>query len=500
MSVKAKNVKRSGNFWVPAESNKHYGELTLAGAKSTLYLRDEEYFDTSKIGALLKGELFDLTKVSLINCITPRVPSSFSSEKGGYHYAKVFPHFVIEGDSHLDPEKKIISAVHFQIDDAHCLFYDYEAFGFVLDPKPLIEIVTHPDATKSNIETGPEPVILYFSGKREILHTQTDIGTISVRHNPSHDFGGPMGIAIKNKIEISIIFAERVLFDEAISRVWRLYQFLGLVVGRPQNLLALYLTVDDGEGNDTNLKVYWSMPPMRNPTGGTIDPEPYSILLDAIRCPNEFESVLENWLARHEDWHLARYRFFNSFAHQMQYNPDRLTGAANMFDILPKTAVPKDVELPEEIRRATESAEALFRALPDSPERSSVLGELSRVGQSKLKQKIRHRAKLLTDQCGDHFQDLIFVTDLAVDCRNHFVHGPTTKRKNKKKQIDYDRNSELLTFFTDTLEFVFASSDLIQAGWDVRSWMQRCSSVSHPFARFRFGYPERLRMLKALLQ
>jgi hypothetical protein len=55
-------------------------------------------------------------------------------------------------------------------------------------------------------------------------------------------------------------------------------------------------------------------------------------------------------------------------------------------------------------------------------------------------------------------------------------------------------------FFIDTLEFVFGASDLMEAGWDLRAWSKRYTTMSHPFARLKVTYPGRLGMLQDLLK
>jgi hypothetical protein len=106
----------------------------------------------------------------------------------------------------------------------------------------------------------------------------------------------------------------------------------------------------------------------------------------------------------------------------------------------------------------------IFRALDNSPERDSVLNALGRVGEPVLKHKIRHRSKGILAKVGDHLPDLQFVTDHAVECRNHYAHG--------SPRLDYYYNNffDVVTFFTNSLEFVFAASDLIDAGWDIVAW------------------------------
>jgi hypothetical protein len=114
--------------------------------------------------------LLDLTKVSLINCGRPSVSASVhhgadGPNPEGYHYAKVFPHFVILGNRHLHPADPTISRVEFLIDDANTLFYDFEAFGWLLDARPYIHQIANADLTDRPIAIGPNPQIFYFSGK-----------------------------------------------------------------------------------------------------------------------------------------------------------------------------------------------------------------------------------------------------------------------------------------------------------------------------------------------
>ena len=48
-------------------------------------------------------------------------------------------------------------------------------------------------------------------------------------------------------------------------------------------------------------------------------------------------------------------------------------------------------------------------------------------------------------------------------------------------------------------EFVFAASDLIEAGWDIRSWIMHGTTMTHPFGQYRATYPPALQQLKALI-
>ena len=93
---------------------------------------------------------------------------------------------------------------------------------------------------------------------------------------------------------------------------------------------------------------------------------------------------------------------------------------------------------------------------------------------------------------GERFPELQLVLDEAVNCRNHYVHGSTAK-------IDYSQHFDMVTFFTDTLEFVFGASDLIDAGWDMRIFVEKGTTMSHPFGAYRVNYSGGLKALKELL-
>ena len=489
---KLEESKQTGTFTV-SPGRDVYGELTLKGPKTSLYLQDKMFFDTHAIPDLcVKGVLHDLTKVSLIQCITTSGPGSASRGKESYNFANLFPHYVVHGDHHITPVEKTIAEVHFVVDDATTLFYDFDAFGSLIDARPFIDQIAHANALDRKITTGSDPQILYFTGKREIFAADTVLGRVSASHHPTHNLGGPGGVRLENTIFVTLAFKEAVTFDDAIFHTSTLLRYLEILVGRPQNLLKLDLRIEANDERPVILQVYWSIPPKREPTHEEQKPHPADILLDAVKQPEVFSRVLASWLNRQQTWHDARLRFSNSFAKQQYYDLDRLIGSANMFDILPNSAVPPDVQLSPELNDAKEACRNIFKALQRSPERDSVLGALGRVGKSNLKQIIRHRAQPVIDAVGKKFQELFMVTDEAVNCRNHYIHG-------SEPCFNYSDNFNTVIFFTETLEFVFAVSDLIEAGWDVNAWSELSTTMSHPFARYRINYAMHLQELKALL-
>jgi hypothetical protein len=94
-----------------------------------------------------------------------------------------------------------------------------------------------------------------------------------------------------------------------------------------------------------------------------------------------------------------------------------------MFDVLPIDAVPSDVALSPELAEARAEAQQSFRRLEQSQERDSVLSALGRIGKASLKQKVRHRARLVTNSLPQKLPEITTILDMAVDGRNHLVHG-----------------------------------------------------------------------------
>ena len=181
MIDKLEQSKQAGTFTV-SPGRDIYGELTLAGRNTLLYLRDNDFFNTDTIpNKCIKGVLHDLTKVTLIKCITKTGLGTSCRGKEKYNFATLFPHFVVHGDSHISPNDKTITAVSFVIDDASTLFYDFDAFGTLVDARPFIEQIANANGLGREVKTGSSPQIQYFTGKKEIFTAETILG-----RNPHH--------------------------------------------------------------------------------------------------------------------------------------------------------------------------------------------------------------------------------------------------------------------------------------------------------------------------
>jgi hypothetical protein len=343
-----------------------------------------------------------------------------------------------------------------------------------------------------NIEIGEYPQLFYFTGRYEIVAADTVLGKISANHGFGGGYPGTGGIHFDNTIWLNIAFDTDKTVADAIESVIDTLRFLEIIAGRPQNITKLEIFPANAADYPKVLDVYWCMPPRRDPEKESREPHPGDLPIRAAIEKDEFTSVLKRWLERQDEWRNARGRFSTVFAYQNMYCTDRIVGAANMFDIMPKSAYPQTVPLDSDLETARDEAAKAFKGLPNSPERDSVLGALGRIGKATLKRKIRARANLITDIVGDQLPELDVVVDQAVNCRNYYVHGTEPK-------FDYEKYIDQVYFFTDTLEFVFAASDLIEAGWAISVWIKRGSSQTHPFGTYCVNYALRLRELKKLL-
>jgi hypothetical protein len=484
---------KTGKFFV-SPGRAVAGELTIAGPDSSIVLRDDAVFP---IGAepnlCITGTLYDQTKITLIDCVRTAQSTHTRPQDGvKSHSVTLFPHFIAQGSLHLVPDTPSVRDLSFTFDDITSLFYDFDAFGGAVDATAFIDPIVSANAKQfgRKIRTGPSPEIAYFAGERLIMAADTAIGHVRVEHHPSWPVGGPQGVKIENEIRVSITPVAPVTLNEAIDRLMSLLRFIAIAVGRKQNLPRVVVRV--GEAASPVLTVHWSDYPRRkgHVEGARDSPQPADLPLDSIHRREEFVAVLQSWLARDQERRIARARIDDTCAQGNHYSVDRLVAAANAFDQLPESAVPKAVALTPAVAAAKQACEEIVGALPPCDERQSLLSALGRLGTASLKQKVRHRASIIIAAASGRFPDLDFVCNQAVNCRNHFVHGSDF-------DFELEAPSSNQSFLTDTLEFVFIASELIEAGWDLGRFLDTPTSMSHPFGSYRIHYAVNLHTLRA---
>lgn len=485
----------SGHFEIDGKTLD--GEITFDGRRTKLYVHSPTFFRPDEVkDRCVNGILHDLTKVSLFDCVAGGISGSSWSTEGSFEFADITPHYIVHGRRHLGPNDKSIKAISFVMSDAHLIFQDYDSFlqAFNLSRDRIRSFVQdYSKVAKRNVPIGRRPIAIFFTGREELIRAKTVLGTVKISNRPWSTFGNSKGIQIKNNIWTEIVFDKPVDFRVAITSMFPVLKFMEIIAGRKQEISGVGLSLNGRDRAKRHLDVYWTRPPKRTENRRDQNPHVTDLPIDAIRERRLFTSVFENWIAMHEERKLARGRFSDGFTQENWFDTDRLIGAANMFDLLPADVGPKALALPPALKLAHDEGRKLFKALPQSLERDSVLNALGRLKQPSLKRKIHHRAKPIISAFGDQFPHIEAVIDLAVDARNYFVHGGVSK---------YDFTGPLsgyLHFFTETLEFIFAASDLHDAGWPIENLAKNGTIQSHPFGHMLVAFGEYVQSLAAVL-
>jgi hypothetical protein len=482
-----------GTFVLPDERSV-VGELYINGEHTLLELHSAEESEPMERPSSLKGIAYSGEYITLTDCNSTESSRLTAPEKPVQYSLNVFPHYVAIGRTHLDPLQPSISRIEFSTTDLSALFYDFDAFGLVLDAKPIIDTVLGERRKLRTVETGDDPMVAYFSGRDCIADIPTTMGRVSAHHRPTFNTGGPAGVYMKNRISVAIEPDSPITFDQAVEKVSALATFLSFAAGRSQGIShLLFLSHDGVSGTPQEFTIHPSFPWKVKGIDSRYKASPGDVPLDPIRRPEEFKTVLADWIDKHGKRRISRHRYLESLRKTNRYGADRLVAAANMFDLLPKNAVPADIELPEDLANTRDECLEKLRALPESLDRNSAISSLAQLGRISLPRKIAHRAGIVECQLSRAYPELAFVANLAARCRNIFVHGQSGKLK-------LETIEPFVPFLTDTLEFVFAASDFIEAGWDATRWLAAPFGHGHSFSRFRWDYTAQLTVLKQALE
>ena len=458
------------------------GEMYLKGSSTSLKLHSDDFLARVNAACCVKGTAYTGEYLTLIDCDSPGMgQTSFKDAPTRYH-ADVFPHYVAIGRSHLEPDQACISAIHFTTTDLTTLFYDFDAFGHVIDSKSIIDMVLQEGRKMRPMEVGKRAQICYFTGKDCIAEVPTAIGKVSVHHRPTFSIGGATGVFIKNQIVVSIEPDQPATFHDSVDLMYQVACFLSMAAGRAQGIDHIDVTTTDVTDDiPQSLTIHPSFRWKASDKSEQHKPHPGDVPLDPIRHRAEVDAVLVNWIGRHSGWRAARSRYLDCMRKANKYGPERLVAAANMFDILPSDAVPLDAELTVDLISTRDACAEMFRKHPHGIDRDSALQALGRLGQPSLSKKVAHRVLIVQSKLIGRFPDLLFVARVAVKCRNFYVHGSSSG-------IEYRKVEHLVPFLTDALEFIFAASDFIDAGWDAQRWTLDAHGWGHSFARFRSAY------------
>lgn len=450
--------------------------------------------------------LNDGKKVSLLDCVL-HGKSQHRFDENSQFESIFFPHYTVVSEEFICSDEPVIQAIRYHFQNVECLINGRDTFQSLHpDTSEIHQILEMDYKRKEKIaekhgwprkpfkpQIGDHPHLLYFSGLWEIVASDAKIGKVSFTNRSSHSGGSAAGIGIENEVTANIEFVEPKTLDEATHALRTLHGLFELSLGHRQRFRWIELELTQRLNHPKperpqTARLYWSLCNER------VEGDPKINLYDVLLCPDrnaeEFSKVVTGWMNSAKTMGEPRVRFATAFFGS--YSVNRIVGAANMFDLLPESHAPKTKEADALLKDAVTQCRKIFTDLPDSFARQSILSTLGRIGKASLRDKIYHRADKIIEVVGDKFPELYLPCNHAVLCRNHYVHG-------SKGSFDYQLHFAEFAFIIDTLEFVFAASDLIDLGWDMKRWMDQGTTMTHSFGVYKINYSENINSLKSLV-
>lgn len=487
--------------------NQFAGHLKIAGADSILKLVGKTFCQSTEAEDLdIHGILNNGKKASLLKCVLYS-KTQHRFDDNSQSESVFFPNYVIVGEEYLRSDEPVIQKIHYHFENVHCLLSGHKIFQSLSpDTEETLHILEseHKRAEKAAEKYGwskrpfkpqisDHPQLLYFSGLWEIISSDSKVGKVSLTNRTNCTMRSAAGIGIKNEITANIEFKEPKTLDTAIDALRSLHSLFELNLGRRQRLCwieleLVYRSKESAHDMPQKAQLYWSLcnERVRNESKTSLN----DVLISPEQHPEEFAKVVTCWMNSMDIMGDPRGRFGTAFSGN--YGIDRIVGAANMFDLLPETHAPRAKEVDASLKEAVMQCRKTFKDLPNSFAKQSILSALGRIGRASLRDKVYFRADKVIAAAGGKFQELHLPCHHAVLARNHYVHG-------SNGAFNYQNHFTQFAFIIDTLEFVFAASDLLDLGWDLKRWMNEGTSMTHPFGAYIVNYSQNIEHLKTIV-
>ena len=423
-------------------------------------------------------------KVSLIDCVNGHPLAQTSWGDFDIHHGDVCFRYAIFGKKHITADQECIHGMQFALEGLRSSVFAtdvHRTFGHISKPSKKITeaIAQHKPRHLPGRFVRDSATVSYFTGNSEFLASfETVLGTIRIMRVIHADFFG------RGMVDTPIIVVDFLDNPTTLDGAWEkmriIRQFFAWMIGYipdwEDTVVYTAPLCDRTYATDDSLDVF-------SVEDGFIEPRRtrrYDSLIDASENPQHFVEVMQKWLIRNDDEERsdANARFFSSLAAR-RYLEDGIVSAANTFDLLPEEDKPHQSELPRAVlgvlRNASKEIKKICMEKPF--ERNSVLNALGNIrANSSLRAVVGHRARVVLNHCADNeLRGLSEVIQLAVKCRNYYTHG-TSESKGRTSLSD----PSVVRFLTDTLEFIYGTSELLLCGWD----MSKCGRGSHPLTRY----------------
>ena len=458
---------------------------------------EDSFFRVDR-GKSLHG-ISEAGKVSLLDCVTGGDLGSTHWDDFAIHHGDVSFRYALFGRDHVAGDQDCIRGMRFKLEGVEKTVFMRAAihsYGWIHNPhEEILDAISRnrPDYLEGEFVEG-QAMVSYFTGGYELLpRTPTVLGTISASRIVNADRFGTS----ERPPYITIDFDDE---PTTVKGAWRkmreVRQFFAWIMGYApawSDVVVFTSTCnddghrvgDDGrpdEGLEALGPNEWKETPSSERLFGT--------LIDASKHAEHFMAVMGKWFERNRDGRRrsANNRYFGSLEGMAsRVLQDGIVSAANTFDLLPPTDKPPPAPLSEPLSAILKEARQRVRKeQPSSAQRDEVLSGLGRINAgAPLRSVVQHRAQVVLEHFGhDQLQGLGEVIRQAVFCRNHYTHGPY---EGSERRLDFS-DVDVVFFLTDTLEFIYAASELLLCGWN------QARSLSydwHPLGGYVKGYDRR---------
>ena len=411
-------------------------------------------------------------RVSLLDCVGGGMLGSTHWGDFTIHHGDVSFRYALFGKRHVAADEKCIWGIEFTLEGVESSVFmqdKFDRFGLLLDPDDeILDAIERkrPDYLTGDFVKG-KAMVSYFTGDWDYLpRFVTVLGTVHVRRSMHID---NFGRRMEDTPRIAIDFDDDPkTLEGAWEKMREVRQFFAWMMGyAPAWKDVMFFTSklnedgfrDHGEGH---LDVFgpneWKEVPESATRCGT--------LIDASGNPGHFVEVMTKWLERNDDPRRkkANTRFFGSIqGTSRRVLQDGIVSAANTFDLLPD-GDKIEVQIPKAASSKAKGTKAVAAR---------------RVA---LRDIVKCRAAVVLDSLGRaKLEDLEGVIDLAVQCRNYYTHGGDERNAGAVDFGDFD----VVHFLTQTLEFIYGASELLECGWNVTT---SAADEDHPIKAYVGSY------------
>jgi hypothetical protein len=410
--------------------------------------------------------------VSLLNCLGRG--SGSMCESGSAYKSEIYAHEVIIGYEEVHPSVDKIASISLTMGNAKKLFRQLNCFGYFYSPdKNLIDALNEQKYGPDFNLDGTR--VAYFNGEFDIFSKETKLGLISASNYIRSGLSSTVdGVQFQNNVVVTIQFLDDVLLEEAFKRAKILSLFFRFIGG--EGLFFKDITFKKTGKSDFDFSVVRSSRDWGKDNQDAYYSEP---LMD-VKNEN-FSLLLKNWFER-DDLETVRYSFYNAYFRE-SYSAERLITAANMFDIFPDNGDeaeilnPKLVTLLDELK--VHVAEKLAEHYSARDAIINLIKKFSKKKRKSLSKRIEERVKVIETFGWMLPSDLVGLRRIykyAIESRNYHVHGTESDKLTPAQFYEFQY------LFIVTLEFIYATSELIECGW-IRD-NNRPNEPYHKISRF----------------